>query len=710
MKQKTKLFLMSLLLLAGVILTYANHFNNGFHFDDTHTINNNIYIRDISNLPKIFTEAKTFGSMPNNLGFEPVVTASTAVDYYFAKKDALGLNKEKKYDEGLVPFYYHWPMFLIFILQGILMFFLVFKIFNISYKHEWNIYLAFFAIGWYMLHPGNAETINYICQRADLFSTFFVIMGLLLYINSKFCRKFYLYLIPPVIGVFCKETATMFPVLLFLYIFLFEKKMSVKDIFSKARFKDFLGAIGRSIPAFVVLFIAIMTVQIVLYYQTDVSGSLHSGTTAEGYHLQYLITQPYVLLTYFLQFFIPMGLSSDPDLEVFTNISDPRMWAGFLFIIGMVTVSIIASRSEKGRPIAFGFFWFLVASIPTSVLAALSQVSNSHRLFFPYVGLVIAVGWAVYLFAIKIQPVFKGKSFARTLVSIALVMLVAYAFGTRERNKVWRTDATLWEDIVAKSPGNARALMNYGLSKMEAGQYWESEYYYRQALALWPNWTYIHINLGILKNAQGMEDEAEQWFLSAIAVAGASQEPYFYYGRFCYQHQMPDKAIANLQTAISISPGDLKSRNLLMAIYSETGMWDQLNQLATETLQIVPGDATAIQYLEISKIKKTEMPLSLEEVRKNPSPEAYLSLSVSFYNQGKFQDCIDACNEALKLNPNYSEAYNNIGSAYNAMKMWDEGIAACEKALQINPTFERAINNLNYAKTEKSKIKEKSGK
>lgn len=705
MKQKFVLLILSLLLLGGTIATYYNHFHNGFHFDDSHTINNNIYIRDISNIPLIFTHAKTFGSMPNNLGFEPVVTASTAIDYYFAKKDPLSLNTNKEYNEGLVPFYYHWPMFLIFILQGILMFFIVLKIFNISYKHSWNIYLAFFAIGWYMLHPGNAETINYICQRADLFSTFFVVLGLLLYIYSRVCRKYFLYLIPPVIGVFCKETATMFPVLLFLYVFFFEKKMSVRNFFSLKHFKATWGAIKTTIPAFIVLFIAIMTVQIVLYYQTDVSGSLHSGTTEPGYHFKYLITQPYVLFTYFLQFFVPLGLSSDPDTEVFKTASDLRMWFGFLFITAVVALSVVASRTEKGRPVAFGLLWFLVASIPTSVLAALTQVSNSHRLFFPYIGLMIAICWGLYLFIVKIKPVFKELAFTRTLVAIALIMLGAYAYGTRQRNEVWRTDASLWEDIVVKSPGNARALMNYGLSKMEAGEFFEAEYYYRRALALWPNWSYIHINMGILKNAQGAEDEAEQWFLGAIQVAGASQEPYYYYARFLYQHKLPDKAIANLQTAISISPGDLKSRNLLMSIYAETGAWSALTALATETLQLVPGDVNTLSYLELAANKKDAVSLTADEVAKNPTADGYLSLSVEYYNRGEYQKCIDACNEALKLKPDYSEAYNNICSAYNAMQMWDKGIEACEKALKINPAFERATNNLNWAKAEKAKTK-----
>ncbi len=39
-----------ILAVAGLCLligAYANHFNNGFHFDDMHAIVNNIFIRDL---------------------------------------------------------------------------------------------------------------------------------------------------------------------------------------------------------------------------------------------------------------------------------------------------------------------------------------------------------------------------------------------------------------------------------------------------------------------------------------------------------------------------------------------------------------------------------------------------------------------------------------------------------------------------------------
>jgi len=54
------------LLLAGVLGAYSNHFQNEFHFDDSHTIVNNAFLRDLKNIPRFFTDATTFSSLPAN--------------------------------------------------------------------------------------------------------------------------------------------------------------------------------------------------------------------------------------------------------------------------------------------------------------------------------------------------------------------------------------------------------------------------------------------------------------------------------------------------------------------------------------------------------------------------------------------------------------------------------------------------------------------
>src|SRR4051812_19091242 len=66
-------------LLATV--AYANHFRNSFHFDDSHTVESNLFIRDLRNVPRFFTDAGTFSSLPSNQSYRPVVTTTLAVDY-----------------------------------------------------------------------------------------------------------------------------------------------------------------------------------------------------------------------------------------------------------------------------------------------------------------------------------------------------------------------------------------------------------------------------------------------------------------------------------------------------------------------------------------------------------------------------------------------------------------------------------------------------
>jgi Flp pilus assembly protein TadD len=59
---------------------------------------------------------------------------------------------------------------------------------------------------------------------------------------------------------------------------------------------------------------------------------------------------------------------------------------------------------------------------------------------------------------------------------------------------------------------------------------------------------------------------------------------------------------------------------------------------------------------------------------------------------------IAASRAALALRPNYAEAWNNIGAAYNKLGRYDKAGAACEEALRLKPDFQLARNNLQYAR------------
>ena len=65
-----------------LFLTYSNHFNNGFHFDDAQTIVDNVHIRTLKNIPRFFVDPRMFSSLPDHWGLRPVVTTTLAIDYW----------------------------------------------------------------------------------------------------------------------------------------------------------------------------------------------------------------------------------------------------------------------------------------------------------------------------------------------------------------------------------------------------------------------------------------------------------------------------------------------------------------------------------------------------------------------------------------------------------------------------------------------------
>jgi tetratricopeptide (TPR) repeat protein len=210
----------------------------------------------------------------------------------------------------------------------------------------------------------------------------------------------------------------------------------------------------------------------------------------------------------------------------------------------------------------------------------------------------------------------------------------------------------------------------------------------------------LFINIGILKAATGKEAEANEYFRKAILYGPKYVEPYAYYAKFLLQTNRLNESMVMAEKALTIDPYSVMALNTSMTVYSQLGIWDKLVDAANKTLSIQPGNTTAIALLQKEKNK----PVIINPGAKNPSTsDDYINLSLVYYNQKEYQNCIDACLKALKLKPNNADAYNNIGAAYNQLGQWQKGIDACTKALQLNSNHKLALGNLNWAKSQLKK-------
>ena len=567
----SRFHLLGILLVIASTIAYSNHFYNSFHFDDFHAIVNNVYIKNIRNIPLFFQDGTTFSSLPTNQSYRPVVTTTLAIDYWLGN----GLNR---------TFYFHLSTFLLFLVQGACMYFLYLGIFRTSFRHEWNRYAALFAVGWYLLHPACAETINYIIARSDSLSTLFVILSFVLFIHSPMSRRFHLYLIPLAVGCLAKPVALVFAPLLFVYVHLFEENRSWADPFRK------------TLPSFAFCLILLAFIR-----RMDPPTWVPGGTS--WYH--YVITQPYVILRYFTTFFLPLDLSADTDWVPLASVADVRFFAGCLFVAALLLTAVMTARKDRLRPISFGILWFLIALLPTSLIP-LAEVTNDHRVFLPYVGLVMAVSWTITLALIRWkESVPPDRAFSRWAFAGIAILLAIYAYGTFQRNTVWRSEETLWRDVTRKSPGNARGLMNYGLTLMEKGDYRDAEKWFAIALMKYPSYPYLHVNMGVLKAATGDRRTAERYFRYAIALGPNYPECYFHYAKFLKDEKRYGEAAGNLEKALKLAPAHLDARNLLMDIYFEQSRFGNLEELVGQTLLVAPKDPKALFYRDVIEKRKS---------------------------------------------------------------------------------------------------------
>ena len=628
-KLYTFLVLLSILLIT--FLVYSNHFNNAFHFDDSHTIVDNLYIRDLKNIPSFFSDAQTTSTLPANQAYRPGLTMLNAIDFYLAGK----LTPE--------PFMFHVSIFLGFLVLGILCYYIFLYLLKNSLSNTLNNTIALFSTAWFLLHSANAETINYIIARSDSFSTLTITFSFVLYFYLPKSHKYYLYFIPAFLGFFVKELTMMFIPLLGVYKLLFEQKLSVKQWLSGkifTVFKQVAIPLGLSIAIF-------------LFSRTKTPAHWDSGGAST---LQYLFTQPFVMFHYAYNFILPINLVVDSDWNIIPY-TDDRGLAGILFVFGLLIIAYRCSFEVQKRPITFGILWFFIALLPTSSIFSFAEVLNDHRTFFPYIGLFIAC--ATFFRNSIVEHRLLEKTISKwAIITVSFIFLSLHGYGTRQRNKIWATEESLWQECTIKAPNNGRGWMNYGLALMQKGDYTNAIICFQRTITIWPEYAYGYINMGIAKGILNDKVAAEANFKKSFELNPNVPEAYSYYAQFLMSAGRIDEAKTFLTKGLSLSPNHQKLLEM------------------QKTLQTTPNDFTAITTI-------------------NPTPENYLNLSLQYYNKGDFKKCIDAAKEALKLRPDYDLAFNNICAAYNRLGDFEKAIEIGEKGLKINPNNQLLRGNLS---------------
>jgi tetratricopeptide (TPR) repeat protein len=489
-------------------VVYANTLDAPFQFDDRENIVDNPLIRDFMH----FVE-------PSNAEGAGIPTAA-AIGWKSRLAGYLTFALNYRV-HGFDIAGYHILNIAIHIVNALLLYWLVVLTFRTPFLRESSLTehaqsIALFSGLLFVSHPIQTQAVTYIVQRFASLATLFYLLSMVLYVkcrlygalNSKSIALYALSLALAVLAMKTKEMAFTLPIMIALYEFLF-----------------FGGSLKKRFLYLLPLALTMLIIPLTLFGVDRPLGEVIGGV-GEAARLQsdmsradYLFTQFRVIATYIRLLFLPLNQNLDYDYPTFDSFFEPQVFLSFVLLLsvfglGIYLVRQLRSSEPAQRFVSFGIFWFFITLSVESSIIPISDVIFEHRLYLPSVAFFPAFVAGIFYATEKLRV---KKTFAVT-VAICIAVVISLSIATYERNKVWRTEVSLWEDVVRKSPNKSRPHYNFARFLSRAGFDDKAMAHYRIAIALNPRDPQAHFNIGVLYLDGGLVDEARKEFETALKL------------------------------------------------------------------------------------------------------------------------------------------------------------------------------------------------
>lgn len=481
-----------LISLLGV-LVFANHLNNPFQFDSVPYITNNANLENP----------------------EALLTAEFWKKEFLARgllRMSVALNVHL---DGFQPFGYHILSLAFHIINALLLFFVLeksFRRFGLN-KMGWGNKrirsVAFFAAVLFLCHPIQTESVIYIMSRSEVLASTFYLIGFLLFQQLlerpstsrwQYCLYFLIIFLVALLGFSVKQTLATLPALMVLYyLFSCPNNSPVWQFLKRWKW-----------PIFGIFSV----VAGLLFYKlfTDETFLVGPSRTEEMVgRAKYMLSQPTVIIFYYLKkLLFPINLNVDPDIEIVTSLLSLNFLVPALCIVLLLVGSF---RIFKNRFIFFFLCWFFIILSPSSSIVTLHDLAAEHRIYLASAGIFILLAFG----ASEVTRKWRETQPLQTVL-IFCVFIGVLGILTMNRNTVWQSELSLWQDTYQKSPHKLRPLINLARAHSMLGEPEKAIKYYQEALLKGPGVFATNYNLGDLYLAKGLEPDAIRHFLLASRI------------------------------------------------------------------------------------------------------------------------------------------------------------------------------------------------
>lgn len=570
------------LVVAAVLIVYANALPNAFVWDDAFLVVANPAIKRWDALPRLFV-SDLFPNGTSSGYYRPLQALTYALDYRLFGPSPAGFRLGNMVLHAAAAALLH----------------------LVALRLTGSARIALAAALLFAVHPLHVEAVTYVSGRSDPLSAVFVLLAVLGFLRRD--RRGYVGSVAAFsAALLAREAALVVPLLLV-----------VVDRLGPPRpprpLRDYVPY-----AAVVAAYLALRAV------------SVDAGATPANAAvplLLRLLTTAEVVWRYLAIVLVPRGLHMERTVAPVATPIDPLAW---LAVAGLVAVAATAWRFRRTAvPVTLGVAWFLVALVPVANVVPLATFMAEHWLYVPLMGLALVAGTGVDRLARA-----AGARTAWLVLAIAVLTLGAL---TMRRNLDWRDNRTLYTSLLPLAPESLRVRINLAESLQSAGETARARALYEdvvrehptdpasadafnnlgnvaraagdaegalaafdRALALRPSHVGARNGRALALQSLGRVDDAERELEAALALAPDVATTHSNLGNLFFRRDDVDRARDEYETAVRLDPGHADAHNNLGSAYFRLG--DRARAIAEyrEALRLNPKSADAEHNLAVA--------------------------------------------------------------------------------------------------------------
>lgn len=661
---KSKHLLVALLLFLVCIGTYFNSLFYDFVFDDNSLVVDNPCIKSSNYIGKAFQkdlwDFAYEGNKPNY--YRPLQTLSFMLDYRLWRLNPLG---------------YHLTNAFLHLLNGLLVFGIIYLLFN-------NFFIAVTSSFLFCIHPINSSTVSYISGRGDLLAGAFILLTFLFSALSFKCPKnqklyFVLTVLFSILAFLSRETALVIPLGLILLFYFIKEKNRSKTL---------------------LLLLVILSASLYLYFRLIV---LNIPLTKQFFlnlsPFLRLLNFLYVLILYIFLLVIPVNLYlTHTTIPIFSWLDPKTQITLSLFMTGLILWYI----KRHNKILNFSLTWFFIFVF--QVLFVMTGFNRNklcmaeNWIYIAAIGFYVIISYLLYIFWSR------HKAIAYCLITI---MLSTYTTITIFNNSNFKDRISLASHMLLFDSENKEAHKELASAYLQNKEYanalehidqaiklepldpdlymLKGSYYedtgniklavtsYEKLLKIEPHSARANNNLGAIYFNKAEFDKARIFFEHAIKLNPLLSEPYLNMAKLCQHNNQITEAAFFYQQAIKLNPDFEEAFVNLAKIYINkrdfNSAIDVLNKASNSGHRV----ESVLMLLGIANGElgfDTKAGYYFSELSKfgPKSQDTMLNVGIFYANRGQLNKAIEIWQEGLRNAPDNKIIKENIDRAKELLR------------------------------------------